>query len=183
MRLLSKAQPNQDFSSWMLDSSSHDGAMSTVDSLSTGIVMSPDDPTGQDLVVQDSQQPPDDDEDRHDIRTLTFSSILIAHLFGPPFSPAVAPMDSSGPYIECDAKWFVNGIEYSPTYFQRVFPAAWVLITDARIKLKNILYIELGSLSPNVLITSHATSFLSELDGISSAMGQPVERGKYFFSV
>jgi len=157
--------------------------MSTVDSLSMGIVMSPDDTASQDPVIQDSQQPPNVEGDRHDIRTLTYGSILSAHLFGPPFSPAVALTDSpSGPYIECDAEWFDSGIEYSVTYFQQVFPAAWVVITNARVKLKNILYIELGSLSPNVIITSHATSFLSKLDGISSAMGQPVEHGKYFFS-
>ena len=112
--------------------------MSTVDSLSTGIVMSPDDTASQDPVIQDSQQPPNVKGDRHDIRTLTYGSILSAHLFGPPFSPAVALMDSPlGPYIECDAEWFNSGIEYSATYFQQVFPAAWVVITDARCHAPN----------------------------------------------
>ena len=162
--------------------------MSTIGSLNTGIDMSPSNTTSQGSIIHNNESPPAVQEDRYDICTLTISSILREQLSGSlNFSPAAALMDgigfSLGPYIECDLKWFNSGIEYSPTYFQKVFPAGWVIITDARIKIKNILHIDFGSVNANIMITSQATAFLSELDGISTAMGQPVERGKYFFSI
>ena len=156
-------------------------AMSTVDSLSTGIAVSASETTSPGPVLN-NQSPPESEPTRHDVRILEFSSALLRMRT---FGPALVLVDnveiSSGPYIECDLKWFNNGIEYSSTYFKRVFPAGYVIIIDARIKMKSILYLEFGSHKEQIDLTSHATSFLSELDGISAALGQPVERGKSFF--
>ena len=152
--------------------------MSTVDSLSTGIAVSASDTTSLGPVLN-SQSPPEDEVTRHDVRTLKFGSVLMrVRMLGPTFALVDNIEISSGPYIECDLKWFNNGIEYSSSYFKRVFPAGYVIVVDARIKMKSILYLEFGSRNEHIDLTSHATSFLSELDGISAALGQPIERGK-----
>ena len=164
---LSYVQPiraDQNLASWILTPGSHDGAMSTIGSL-----MSPSNTTSQGSIIHNNESPPAVQEDRYDIRTLTISSILREQLSGSlNFSPTAALMDgigfSLGPYIECDLKWLNSSIEYSPTYFQKVFPAGWVIITDACIKIKNILYIDFGSANANIAITSQATAFLSKLE-------------------
>ncbi|KIM59255.1 hypothetical protein SCLCIDRAFT_27513, partial [Scleroderma citrinum Foug A] len=106
---------------------------------------------------------------------LRFKSILQAHR---PESPALAVMPIAlGKFIPVDPPTFNKGINYSSTYFGLNFPAAWVIVLDARVKLRNIIHTSIGTGKSYDVFNSYATQFLSELEVLSGGIGHPIKKG------
>ena len=103
---------------------------------------------------------------------LRFNSVLQPHR---PESPALAVMPIAlGNFISVNLLVFNRGIDYSHRNFSLTFPAMWVIILDARLKLRNIIHTSLGTGKSCDMFTSYATQFLSELEVLSGGIGQPI---------
>ncbi|KIM57922.1 hypothetical protein SCLCIDRAFT_28449, partial [Scleroderma citrinum Foug A] len=108
---------------------------------------------------------------------LRFKSILQAHR---PESPALTVMPIAlGKFIPVDPPTFNKGINYSSTYFGLNFPAAWVIVLDARVKLRNVIHTSIGTGKSYDTFNSYATQFLSELEVLSGGIGHPIEKGTF----
>ena len=116
-----------------------------------------------------------------------YSSILVAYMDGVrnPSASVTSEMNPGtvdnllGTYVQCNANKFKDGIEYSLTFFKTVFPAAWVVISDACVKFKNTLHTELASSNQLAVMNSMATIILADLVTLTALVGQRIERGKY----
>ncbi|KIM67429.1 hypothetical protein SCLCIDRAFT_20945 [Scleroderma citrinum Foug A] len=84
-----------------------------------------------------------------------------------------------GKFIPIDPPTFNKGINYSSTYFGLNFPAAWVIVLDACVKLRNIIHTSIGTGKLYDAFNSYATQFLSELEVLSGGIGQPIEKGTF----
>ena len=110
----------------------------------------------------------------------------------PPFQ-SVLDVDSSessavpvmpvplGNFIACSPLIFTKGINYSPKRFHARFPAESAVISDARVRIKNVIHIILGTGKLHTSFNSYAIEFLTELEIMLSGMGQPIEQGKFLF--
>ena len=88
-----------------------------------------------------------------------------------------------GNFITCSPSVYAKGINYSPKCFRACFPPASIVVSDARIRVQNVIYIILGTGKSRALFNSYAIEFLTELEVIASGMGQPIEKGKFLFHV
>ncbi|KIM53609.1 hypothetical protein SCLCIDRAFT_31787 [Scleroderma citrinum Foug A] len=108
---------------------------------------------------------------------LRFKLILQVHR---PESPALAVMPIAlGKFIPVDPPTFNKGIDYSSTYFGLNFPAAWVIVLDMHVKLRNIIYTSIGTGKSYDTFNSYATQFLSELEVLLGGIGHPIEKGTF----
>ena len=86
-------------------------------------------------------------------------------------------VESPGEYVLCKGHMLDKGIFYTSTYIKNVFPIIWVLILDARAKLRSLVFTQRGIGTSQALQTSNVTLFMVQLTSLSGVLGQPVELG------
>ena len=129
---------------------------------------------------EDSLFPIDDTTDQ-DVFEPAFQSVLNV---GSSESSALPVMPIPlGDFVTCSPLVYAKGINYSPKRFRACFPAASIVISDARVRIQNVIYIILGTGKSRASFNTYAVEFLTELEVIASGMGQPIEKGKFLFRV
>ncbi|KAG0693479.1 hypothetical protein DFH29DRAFT_1039264 [Suillus ampliporus] len=111
------------------------------------------------------------------------SVALVLPPYDPPFintQPSLLPhgsvigMQRLPAFVGYNQEVFEEGIVYKPTYLKAIFPAAWTIISNARLKAKNYLTVSPGS---KAVFKSYCVQAITEMQTISSASPQPAELG------
>jgi hypothetical protein len=98
----------------------------------------------------------------------------------PPIPQSGASSDTilEGVHIACSREIFMQGIKYEVRYLQKTFPAAFVVISDAKILARNYLNNNLQCIHDKDNLKSYCTQVLSELSMVATHFGQPGEVGE-----
>ncbi|KAG2130941.1 uncharacterized protein EDB93DRAFT_1108241 [Suillus bovinus] len=103
----------------------------------------------------------------YDLSAIYVNTLLLPH-------GSVIGIQRPSVFIGCNLNVFIEGITYMPTYLKSHFPAAWTIISDARLMARNYLTINQGG---EAAFRSYCVQAITEMQTVGSASPQPAESG------